>query len=87
MNIEIFKTVATELNIPVEVVKEAYQSYWQFIRTTIQELPLKTIETEDEFKELKTNFNVPSLGKFTCTYNRFKGVKKKLKYIQKNNGT
>lgn len=87
MNIEIFKTVATELNIPVEVVKEAYQSYWQFIRTTIQELPLKTIETEDEFKELKTNFNVPSLGKFTCTYNRFKGIKKKLEYIQKNNGT
>jgi hypothetical protein len=33
--------------------------------------------------ELRTNFNIPSLGKLNCTPERFIGVKKRLEYIKK----
>lgn len=34
--------VSTELGLPPEVVKKAYESHWKFIRETIQALPLKS---------------------------------------------
>ena len=34
------------------------------------------------FNALKTNINIPSLGKFNCTYNRYLGVKERFKYIK-----
>lgn len=74
---QIIQQVSNELNIPQEVVKRAYDSFWQFIRTTIVELPLKDDLSEEEFNKLRTNFNVPSLGKLNCTYERMLGIKKK----------
>jgi len=38
--------------------------------------------TEEEFLELKTNFNIPSLGKLSCTRDRYLGVKKRFEYIK-----
>ena len=73
--------VSKELNIPVEVVDKAYKSYWAFIKDKIQSLPLKEDLNEEEFAKLKTNFNLPSLGKLSCTYDRMMGVKKRYKYI------
>ena len=81
--IEIYTKVADELNLPIEVVIEAYKSYWKFIKQTIQELPLKEDINEEEFSKLRTNFNVPSLGKIVCTYDRMMGVKKRYNYIKK----
>lgn len=74
--------VSKELDIPVEVVDAAYKSYWKFIKQTIQSLPLKDDIDEEEFAKLRTNFNIPSLGKLTCTFDRMMGVKKRLKYIK-----
>lgn len=78
----LYKEVAEELNIPVEVVELAYKTYWKFIRKTIQELPLKEDLSEEEFAKLKTNFNIVSLGKLACTYDRFLKKKEQLKYIE-----
>lgn len=78
----IIDKVSKELNIPVEVVDAAYKSYWKFIKQTIQSLPLKNDIDEEEFAKLRTNFNIPSLGKLTCTFDRMMGVKKRLKYIK-----
>ncbi len=80
---EILKEVSIELNIPVEVVKEAYESYWLFIRQSIVALPLKQDLSIDDFNKLKSNFNIPSLGKLSCTYDRMVGVKERFKYINK----
>lgn len=80
---EILKEVSIELNIPVEVVKEAYESYWLFIRQSIVALPLKQDLSLDDFNKLKSNFNIPSLGKLSCTYDRMVGVKERFKYINK----
>lgn len=81
----IYKEVAEKMNIPVEVVEFAYKSYWKFIRKTIQELPLKEDLSEEEFAKLKTNFNIVSLGKLTCNYDRYKRIKLKEKYKNAKN--
>lgn len=82
---EIIEQVSKELNIPKEVVDTAYKSYWNFIKNTIEALPLKdeTI-TEEEFSKLRTNFNIPSLGKLNCTYVRLMGIKER--YNKMKNG-
>lgn len=80
---EVIKEISNKLGIPEEVVKAAYEAHWEFIRETIKELPLKEDLSEEEFGKLRTNFNIPSIGKLSCTYNRFVGVKKRFKYLEK----
>lgn len=81
--IDLVSVISKELNIPIKVVDRAYKSYWEFIKTTIQALPLKEDIDEEEFSKLRTNFNIPSLGKLVCTYDRMVGVKKRFNYIKK----
>lgn len=64
------------------MVDKVYRSYWKSIRDTIQELSLKDDISEEEFQKLRTNFNIPSLGKLSCTYDRAKRVKERYKYIR-----
>ena len=85
MMLEVYKKVSDELNIPIEVVELAYKSYWKFIRETIKELPLKQDLSEEEFAKLKTNFNIVSLGKLSCNYDRYKRVKLREKYKNAKN--
>ena len=59
------------------------KEFWTFIRNNIKALPLKEDLSKEEFDKLRTNFNVPSLGKLSCTYDRFIGIKKRLKYLNK----
>lgn len=79
---EILKKVAIELNLPVEVVKLAYESHWAFIRETITSLPLKESLNEEEFSKLRTNFNIPSIGKMSVTWKRYLGKKKQWEVIK-----
>lgn len=78
----ILQKISLELNLPLEVVKAAYESYWKFIRETVKILPLKEDLNEEEFSKLRTNFNIPSIGKLTCTFNRYLGVKKQYKMFK-----
>lgn len=77
----IFEKVSQETGIPEEVVSLAYRTFWKFVRNTIANLPLKEDLTEEEFNGLRTCFNVPSLGKLVCTYDRYLGMKKRFKYL------
>lgn len=79
---EIIQKVSEETNLPIDIIDKTYKSFWEFIRSSIQELDLKKELSEEEFLKLRTNFNIPSLGKLTCTYDRYKGVKKKFKHIK-----
>lgn len=63
--------LSRDLNLPVEVVQKAYKAYWRFIKTTIESLPLKEDLDESSFKKLRTNINLPNLGKLSCTYERY----------------
>lgn len=77
----IFEQVSKETGISEEVVKTAYNLFWRFVRETASSLPLKDELTEEEFMDLKCNFNIPSLGKLCCTYDRYIGMKKRNKYL------
>ena len=80
---EIIAKVSTELNLPEDLVKKTYSEYWSYIRNTIEDLPLKNDLTQTDFSELRTNINVPSLGKINCTYERYIGMKKRFNIIKK----
>ena len=74
--------LSRELNLPTDVVVKSYKAYWLFIRQTIEELPLKENMDEETFSRLRTNFNIPNLGKLACTYERYTGIRKKYKAIR-----
>lgn len=80
---EIVKQLSEELNIPEKVVDTAYKSYFKFMRETITSLPLKDDLSEEEFNSLRTNFNIPALGKLHCTYERYLGVKERNNYLNR----
>jgi len=80
---EIVTELSQELEIPEEVVNYAYKSFFEFIRETIVSLPLKDELSEEDFNRLRTNFNIPSLGKLHCTYERYRGMKERINYLKK----
>lgn len=80
---DIIKQLSEELNIEESDIIKVYGSFWQFIRDNIQKLPLKDSISEEDFNKLKTNFNIPKLGKMSCTYNRYKNCKKKYEITNK----
>lgn len=78
----VYKKVALELGLNESDVKEAYNLYWEYFRKSIESLPLKENLNEEDFNSLKTSFNVPSLGKFYCTYDRYLRMKNKLNKVR-----
>ena len=80
--LDIIDTVSKKVDLPPDKVDKIYKSFWKYIKVTIKELPLKEDLSEEEFSQLRTNFNIPSLGKFSCTYDRMIGVKKRYKIIK-----
>ena len=79
----IISKVSEELGLSRELVENTYKAYWNFIRDTIEKLPLKTELTQLEYKNLRPNINIPSLGKLTCTYNRYIGIRNRFNIINK----
>lgn len=80
---DILKRVSAEVNLPEDVVECAYKSFFEYIRGCIEILPLKDNLSQEEFDSLKTNFNIPSLGKLYCNYDKYKGIKKRMEYIRR----
>lgn len=80
---EIIKQVANELELPYDVCHKAYMSAWKFVLDHIQELPLSADLPTEEFRKLRPNFNMPSLGKFYVTEELFTRKNEKYLLIQK----
>ena len=80
---DIINKVSKELDLPEELIEKVYKAYWNFIRATIEELPLKTDLTQLEYENLRTSINIPSLGKLNCTYNRYIGIRSRFNIINK----
>ena len=83
MNKDILNNVSRTLGISPDVIEKVYKAYWLYIKTTIEALPLKDNLNEEEFLKLRTNFNIPSIGKLSCTYARYKAIKDRYKHIKK----
>lgn len=68
MNEEIYKEASIKLGVDEKDIKDAYESYWGFIKETIESLPLRQMSKE-EFEELpKREFNIKRLGSLTLLY-------------------
>jgi len=76
------KTAAEELGIPYEVAHKAYYMAWEFIQNKMRELPLKEDLTDEEFNALRPNFNIPELGKFAVSLDKYKRVKRRIEYVK-----
>ena len=72
---EIVAQVAEELGISKGMVNRIYRAYWKTVRQYISSLPLKDNLTGEEFSELRTSINVPSLGKFYVSPYRYRKLK------------
>lgn len=80
---EILERVSQDIGIDPEIIDRGYKAYWLYIRSSVQDLPLKEDISEAEFLSLRPNFNIPSLGKLTCTFDRYRGVKEKFQHIKR----
>lgn len=72
---EKIKKLSVQLGLPAEVIKNTYKAYWKFIRTTISGIDFSDGLTEDEFKKIRTSFNIPYIGKFNCSYKHYLVIK------------
>ena len=79
---EIVDKVSKDIGLPSDRVDKIYKAFWNYIRSSVQNLPLKEELTEEEFSALRTNFNIPSLGKLCLSYKDYLGSKAKLNYIK-----
>lgn len=79
---QIYKKIAEELNLDIEVVKAAYQSQWIFIREKIEELPINIEMSEEEFNSLRVSFNIPSLGKMFTSFDKIQKNKRRIEYLK-----
>ena len=79
---DLVNEVSERLGLPPIVVDKVYRAYWRFIRDTIKRLPLKDNIPEEDFLKLRTNFNIPSLGKLSCSYDRVRRVRERYEYIR-----
>jgi hypothetical protein len=79
---DIIEKVSDASNLSKEVVDRIYKSYWEFIRNTIKDLPLKKDLSEEQFNEFRTSFNTPSIGKLYCSYDKYSKMKKRFNNIK-----
>lgn len=79
---DIIHKVADEMELPYDVCYKAYMASWKFILTKVQALPLSEDMPLEEFRKLRVNFNMPSLGKLNITEDSFQRKSKKLNIIK-----
>lgn len=78
----ILEKVAKDRDLPIEVITVAYRSMWEHMLFRIKELPHLHEVSEEEFKQLRTSFNIPSIGKFYTSWERIEKLKEQ---YEKNN--
>ena len=79
---EIIAEVAGSLNLSQKYVDRVYKAYWKAIRSYMTALPLKDDLTDEEFLALRPNINIPSIGKFYVSLNRYHRLKKQGEIIK-----
>lgn len=82
----VIKEVAEESGLTPKQVEDIYDSQWNFISKTVSDLDFEDVD-EEEFNELKTNFNVPEIGKFYTYYNKVNNVRIKSRDAKERGGS
>lgn len=72
---EIIAQVAKSTGLSKKLVDKIYRAYWWAVKEYIKNLPLKEDLSDEEFLKLRPNVNIPSIGKFYVTLERYRKVK------------
>ena len=82
---QIIRQVAKELDLPEDLVRNTYKSYWKVIKQIIENKQIKSesnkILSQEEFNNNVVNINIPSIGKLNCTYDKYQKVLTKFNLI------
>lgn len=70
------REIAAESGRTYEEVIRIIKSPYVFMRGTISNLDIKRDLDRSEFEKLKTNFNIPSIGKLYASYYIYKSINK-----------
>lgn len=62
------KELSEKYDIPFDHVKLMVESPYVMMKEKIQELDFKPDLTQEEFNQIKTNFNIPCLGKLYASH-------------------
>ena len=72
---QLIKQVAKELNLPEDLVRNTYKSYWKVVKQIIESKQIKSLDnkllSQEEFNDNIININIPSIGKLNCTYDKY----------------
>lgn len=66
--------LAQKYGLDVEDVELMVQSPYEFIRSKTKELEFNDELTKKEFDKMKTNFNLPAIGKLYASHPLFKKI-------------
>lgn len=69
--------VSKKTGINKERIIEIYEVYWKCIKNHIENIPLKSGLSEEEFNKAMPNINITRLGKLSCDYKRYLAKLKK----------
>jgi hypothetical protein len=73
---KLIHSIGLEFNLQDDIVKKIVQAQFKFTRETISNLDVKDNMTEEEFKELKTNFIYTHIGKLYTNFMVYEKIKK-----------
>lgn len=73
------KELAEKYNLDVNVIKKIIYSQYDFIQKKTKELEFKDELSREEFDKMKTNFNIPGIGKLYASYYLYNEIQKKKK--------
>lgn len=82
---DIIKGVSKEIDIPDDVVEIAYREYWNWVKDTLESVPVTQEMSEEEFNKMQSSINIPSLGKFYTSYSRAQYLNNKYKEYEEKN--
>ena len=55
---DIILAAAKKLDMPDDVVEIAYREYWNWVKDTLENVPVNEEMTEEEFTKMQTSINV-----------------------------
>jgi hypothetical protein len=73
--------IGLKYNLPDDVVKRIVESPYEFAYITLRQVKLDGIQSEEELKKHKTNFNFKALGKLYVNYPSLERREKQKKFI------